>query len=303
MLMPTRAQHRRLFLVAAPLLLIAALVPASLPLSVQIAAVALLVAVLGLPHGALDPFMARRNGLPAGLKPLLAFVALYTLIALAAFGAWVAMPVTVFVLFLAVSIWHFSDDWRPDLPRWLQILSAAAVVMLPCLFYTERTGALFALLTSAEAGPAIAGWIAWAAPALLAVLNLALATLAVREEASWSSVAEVMLLQALGAAFSPLPFFIIYYCGIHSARHMIHCLHGLERNALRQAGRDLTLYTAAAIAGIAALWGLFGGMDVDTGLMRMTFIGLFCLTIPHTLLMGWVGEYNQLENEKMMLMN
>ncbi|MEN9620973.1 MAG: hypothetical protein RL499_1166 [Actinomycetota bacterium] len=77
-------------------------------------------------------------------------------------------------------------------------------------------------------------------------------------------------------------FFIVYFCALHRARHLREGFreeHGL--------GRRLTLlvvaaYTLAPLALAAAfLVGTAGTAALDEQLLRVVFIGLAALTVPH----------------------
>jgi Brp/Blh family beta-carotene 15,15'-monooxygenase len=77
-------------------------------------------------------------------------------------------------------------------------------------------------------------------------------------------------------------FFIVYFCGLHSVRHL--------REGFREEhghGRRLTLLIVAAytlapllMAGVF-LWATAGTASLDDQLLRVVFIGLAALTVPH----------------------
>ena len=93
---------------------------------------------------------------------------------------------------------------------------------------------------------------------------------------------ELLGAAALALLAPPLMFFIVYFCALHSARHL--------REGFREEhghGRRLTLlvvaaYTLAPLALAAAfLVGTAGTAALDEQLLRVVFIGLAALTVPH----------------------
>ena len=108
------AQHRILFAAIVPALLVIFLLLHP-PLIWQIIALGPLVALLGLPHGALDHRVA------SALWPLVKrrdhamFVAAYIGLAIAVLALWIVVPSIALAAFLIYSALHFSDDWRADL--------------------------------------------------------------------------------------------------------------------------------------------------------------------------------------------
>ncbi len=75
----------------------------------QVVVLAIAVVVLGLPHGALDPWIARQHGL---MRSEAAFQGQYLGLALLVIATWWALPGISLLLFLAFSAWHFGQDWR-----------------------------------------------------------------------------------------------------------------------------------------------------------------------------------------------
>jgi Brp/Blh family beta-carotene 15,15'-monooxygenase len=73
---------------------------------------ALGVIFLGLPHGALDFAVAKSLNLVTSITSAFRFITIYTAIASLSITFWIWMPDISLVLFLCVSVFHFSSDWR-----------------------------------------------------------------------------------------------------------------------------------------------------------------------------------------------
>jgi Brp/Blh family beta-carotene 15,15'-monooxygenase len=248
------------------------------PLVVQIAAIAILAAVLGMPHGALDPLIARRLGLWRTPLTFAAFNLAYVGVAAAVVALWLVAPVPSLIAFLLISAAHFGSDWNRERPLALRLLTGAALLSLPSLRDQDAVADLYITLAGDGAG-AVAAAQAALGPVLL--VGLAVAAVIAARRAPHEAF-ELLGAAALALLAPPLMFFIVYFCALHSARHL--------REGFREEnghGRRLTLlvvaaYTLAPLALAAAfLVGTAGTAALDEQLLRVVFIGLAALTVPH----------------------
>lgn len=234
-----------------------------------------LVVVAGLPHGALDPLVARRAGLVDGPASSASYLGAYVVVAGVAAGLWLAFPEAGLVTFLMMSGWHFAGDWG-DLDRATRGLGGAFVIAGPVLFHPDEVAELFgALSTDGFATGLVETMRPVAVVAALALTALALRDVVRRRLRAVELVALVVAAWAL----PPLLFFVAYFCGLHSPRHIAEVLRGLAvrgRAALR-VGAAFTLLTVVAVAP-AALW-LDGSVSDRT--VQIVFVALGALTVPH----------------------
>ena len=96
-------------------------------------------------------------------------------------------------------------------------------------------------------------------------------------------------------SFNPLIAFTIYFCFLHSIRHSASLIAELEinLNSFIKKALPLTILTACFfLIGLYVLTG-FQGIDIDSSIITVIFIGLASLTFPHILL-----EYLIEKNEK-----
>jgi Brp/Blh family beta-carotene 15,15'-monooxygenase len=278
---------------------VAGALAAPIGLGWQLALAGAAVALLGLPHGAVDHVFARR-----ALEPRLGriwpvpFAAAYLALAGAVVALWLAAPAVALAGFLALSVWHFGEEdaaLAPILPDGGAAPEAVArgllPILLPVAFRPEETGLLFAWLLfgpSAEAvGGALAAARAATLPAALAlVAGLGLAAAARRR---WPALAETGLLAAAFAALPPLPAFAVYFCIWHAPRHTLRVVADLHPGRLADGlaafARDALALTLAALALAAAAWWAAGGPSaLGETAVRVLFIGLAALTVPHAAL-------------------
>ncbi len=240
-----------------------------------------LVAVLGVPHGALDPLLARETGVWTDRPGLARYLTAYIALALAVLVAWKAAPTHSLVLFLALSAWHFGGDWADRLRVWRRLACGVGVVTLPILTHADEVTRLFALLVPAADAVVLTAWLGVVAPvALVAMLLTATAFRKVDPRMS----AELLAVVALAVALEPVTYFTTYFCALHSPRHLLRSaprLSGVAPSTKVLTTVALTLLTVGIGAGV-----LFAiePTQLDAAVLRVVFIGLFALTVPHMLL-------------------
>lgn len=252
-----------------------------------------LIVVLGVPHGALDPLFA------AVLLPLhsrvawLGFIVVYLLLAAAVVMLWWALPTVFLVLFLAVSVLHFSGDLLTGAHPLARFVYGTSVISLPAALHAAEMLRLFSQLVGAAAArPVVAALelIAW--PCLLVLLLLCVFSLRQRVGRDvWRSL-EIFALGSLLWVATPLLGFAIYFCAMHSARHI---LRTQQFSGLKMA--RLMLVAALpllALLGATTLgWRLLPDSPVDERMLQYLFVGLAALTLPHMVLVervrlaGW----------------
>lgn len=282
------AQHRPLFesllFPIGAVLTIAALSLATgtIPQGMQIAALLGLVIVLGLPHGALDPWIAESSGLIDGRLQTVVFNGIYLAIAAAVVAAWWWAPGLTLLGFLIISAWHFSEDWRGELPSWARVPSGALLLLMPIGFHTETVAELFALL-SGEAGAAVAHGLALP-PALLASGMLMLSGVAILRQQRWAAL-ELLALLILAWIAPPLVYFAVYFCLQHSPRHLLGHFREAGSAQTRRLMVMTVIYTLGSVLVLVPLVWLWSDQPLESLLMRLIFIGLAALTVPHMILM------------------
>ena len=255
-----------------------ALFDPSLP--AQVLLLAPLVAILGLPHGALDlPIAEALWPLETRARQAM-FAALYLGLSGAVVAVWLLLPGFALLAFLAYSMLHFSEDWAADLPA-LRWSGGLATVGAPALLHHGEVEAIFAML--APGGAALAADAAALAGGVgLALLVLAILTSA---RARGSASLELAVLWTSAAVLPPLMYFAVYFCALHSIRHFTTTMHAVP-NGRRALGVAVLLSVLTTLAALLA-WrqGMTGPVaDTTEQGIRVIFIGLAALTVPHMIL-------------------
>ncbi|MBG6212874.1 MAG: Brp/Blh family beta-carotene 15,15'-dioxygenase [Cryobacterium sp.] len=250
--------------------------------TVQVVLLGVLVGVLGLPHGALDPLIARRVGLWRTPLGFAGFNAAYILVVVGVVLLWLVAPVASLVVFLLVSALHFGSDWNADRALWLRFLAGFGLLSVPALSHPEQVSAAYVVLAG-DGGAMVARVQEWLGPLALAGLLLA-ALVALRHRAHES--VEIVLATVLALATEPLVFFLLYFCALHSFRHLKAGFHA-ERGGGRLPALMVVVYTVVPLLVVGVLLVSLGtGGAMSEQILQVVFIGLAALTVPHMIVVA-----------------
>lgn len=271
-------------------LVVAALrVPEVAPPGLELGLLVAAIALVGVPHGALDVAYAARLFELRSPARWLTFVFGYLGLAGIVILLWWAIPLLTLVGFLLVSAYHFGGDLAPGTGALLRVFHGATPLVLPAVFHSAELVPLFGALVPASSAELLVGYLGVLAPLLLVLLALGLLHLVTtaqrgaRVRAALPVGIEVATTAALALLADPLIAFTVYFCGLHSIRHLARTgrLFSLSRSRmLALAGPPMV--GTLLLAGFA-----FVAVDpesVDVGLLQVTFVGLAGLTVPHMLL-------------------
>ena len=241
-----------------------------------------LVLLLGMPHGAFDVVIARQLFSVADSKGWALFWLGYVGLSAAVVGLWALAPAVFLCAFLIVSALHFGSDPVAGSSRVTRVLYGGAVIVLPALAHGAELQRLLALV----AGPASAALVV---PALskLAAPWLAATMLACVLQARTSRLAacESAALAMLALVAPPLAAFTVYFCAMHSPRHIMRTLASLQAAEARRALMQALWPTLAVLAVAASVGFLASDLPVETRVVQLVFVGLAALTLPHVVLL------------------
>ena len=276
---PVLHLQRMVFFVAAFACLALELSNFRIPSSLLVATLAILVVFLGLPHGSLDPLVAWKAGMWRDVRGLFVFLALYLVLAGASIVLWISFPLVALILFLGYSAWHFAGDWRASLPLVPRLAAGLVIVSGPALFHAELVASYFTILTQNAAGSMAFVRVLSLVSIPAAVLVFGTALRLVQRNPAFAGELAVLVTCAL--LLPPLVFFILYFCGLHSPRHLMETVKGLNKTAVISVGVGVTFLTVVGGWGVLVM---LPSASLDERLLQIIFIGLAALTVPHMLL-------------------
>ncbi len=265
---------------------------------------AVLVAGLGLPHGAADHRFLRPRLEPLfGPAWLPLFLAGYLLAAAVMVGGWFLAPAATIGGFFLASAWHFGQEeprfavgprsWRPL----LRFARGGLVIWTPLVMQTDQVVGILAVATPGGLGPDVqrfAGPLAAFSALMMGVaavgwfleLRVALGRRGRTQRVLLGDVLLVASLVALLAIANPLVGFLVYFCGWHSVRGLRKLRRELGERWIRLAA-SLAPMTLGAVGLIAlATFGVLRTTGWNETLIRATFVGLSAVAVPHLVVHG-----------------
>ncbi|NNF56928.1 MAG: beta-carotene 15,15'-dioxygenase, Brp/Blh family [Rhodothermaceae bacterium] len=274
------------------------------------------IVVLGLPHGAVDPwvpFRMRGQSLTAGR--LTVFCTLYLAVASLVMGLWWLAPVAAAIGFILLTWAHWGQGdvfvlralgWDGHLGSRVHLALAGVVRgALPMLVplaaqpeaYAEVLRGLVALFEPDQA-QVVAAAASGAAGRVTVGLALLIGGYAVwsarsaQQRGAWRTfgldLGETAALLVFFAVLPPLWSVGIYFCLWHALRHLARLEPAVA------AGRPLRLGAMAvpATVGALALFVLLGWMLVrepgTSAWLAVYLVGIAALTVPHVLVVTWM---------------
>jgi Brp/Blh family beta-carotene 15,15'-monooxygenase len=266
----------------------------SIPNWISTAAVVTVIAVLGIPHGAVDHLVVEEIDGRHDRGSRARFVVAYVL-AMAVVGlVWLAVPPLALVLFLALSVHHFgqSDLAYLHLPEPSQLAiqwsRGLFLVGLPLVAHITAVAPVVERLGGGD--PASWPWLAdlwWLWVAVL-VIQHAVVGVSIAPQVRDRSVIgrEIIALAALTLLFltaDPLIGFAVYFGLWHSLAHLrvLTDLLGSEPHPMRSIARLAAPLAATSLAALAAVGvgaAFVGRPDL---LVPVTLVFVSMLTLPH----------------------
>jgi Brp/Blh family beta-carotene 15,15'-monooxygenase len=269
-----------IFLIATAVLVAAALLGHRLDPRATLVVLVAGVVVLGLPHGALDPMVARMALKDRGRFNGIMFYTIYVSVVLAYAMLWLGFPTAGLSGFLLVSTYHFGSDWYPRGSTLTRCAYGLTLVTLPAMLHGSDVVPVFALLGTAHAQALVDVSRALAPIGLIAAGVGAI----LQFKRSRRDLVEFSTI-VLGAIFlEPLVFFTCYFCLLHSPRHLLETARGLGIGNLKTiAVKSLPVLIATLALG-SVLYLCLPAIPMTERIIMVVFIGLAALTMPHMLL-------------------
>ena len=238
------------------------------------------IVLLGVPHGSLDVLFALRAYELNSLATWVVFLVAYLLVAIVIILLWLLLPIWFFIGFLIFSALHFSDDLNTPNHMLIKLSYGAAVICLPSIVHGEALVGLYAIFVDASVAQRIVAISQLLNYPILLLMGIMLFNrqIKIREKLDAYAVLAIMTL------LPPVLAFAVYFCLMHSARHLIrsHAFFGKLNPPLFIIA--LVLPTLAVIIMACSVWVFTKTRTFELDLIRIVFIGLAALTFPH----AWV---------------
>jgi Brp/Blh family beta-carotene 15,15'-monooxygenase len=269
-----------------------------------------LIATLGVSHGAYDHLKGKKILKILKIKNILIFYFLYISLALLIIFLWIYINIFMLIIFLIVTSFHFGKEdsnayliIKKKLTSLLYLIKGSLIIFAPLLFHITDTIEIFRslYLTDTKFINIIIFFSDNYIFLTLVILSLICNFLIFNNYIlGTGAFTESLIILLINFLFSPLVAFTIYFCFIHSIRHIISLIleyekedfylsKGLKKFCIR--AWPLTLLTAVLF--MVSVYFLTNYYVLNDAILKVIFIGLASLTFPHILL-----EYLLEKNEK-----
>ena len=269
-----------------------------------------LILIIGVSHGSLDHLKGKKLLKIFQFDNIFIFYLIYILLATSIIFFWISFPTISLLIFLAVASFHFGKEdtqflieEKTFLNQSLFFLKGFLIILAPLFFHFDETISIFKLLL-------VQNEIFYSSLSVIEnnkILNIGITLSTISSIFLFIKKFEIkkfiiffdyFSIIILNYIFTPLIAFTIYFCFLHSIRHIISLTFELDQKNLKNGfsifiKKAIPLTTLTASFCLIGLYFLKNNYDFDSAILKLIFIGLASLTFPHILL-----EYLIEKNEK-----
>ena len=240
-----------------------------------------LIVLFGVPHGALDVLFARQTYGLTNYTSWLKFLVAYVAAAIAIVLTWVIIPNVFFIIFLMLSLIHFSDDLNIRGINLTKMTYAASIIVMPSLFYSAELINFYSMIIDFHVAKSLVHLCQF----LIYPIALMLIIQFLSKKIELRTKIEIFSVVLIMSVITPVVAFALYFCFMHSARHVIRSVFFLNEFTKRTFLIALIVPTISVII-IGTIIGMITfTQSIETDLIRIIFIGLAALTVPHAWLL------------------
>ena len=251
-----------------------------------------LVSFIGIPHGSFDGAVAALLGYQSK-KKFLAFIFWYTIISIAVVFFWIWFPLTALFLFLIMSIIHFGlCDWsflKINQFKWVVTLTHGINIIFGIIFFhTSESFQIFTFLSN-DSFIYFEQYLI-VIYFLFGILFLVYCYLSINlKKLRWGTLEMIFILFII-SQLDPLTGFAIYFCFIHTTKHVYAILQNTNKYLKN---KKFVFATTAAftiitwVGGCIAIIYLYNNFTFSESFIKTIFVGLAALTLPHMTLIDF----------------
>ncbi len=247
---------------------------------------------LGFPHGALDIFLIQDLG--HSPQAILAIVCVYLLAILAMVFFWILFPNGALLFFIAYSCFHFaqSDLSREESGSLFLIVEFLARLLAPFFipfgFHPERSLNLARQVQDTaflNAASPLFQPLALLAVVLSSMIFIRGLSKRRMPESEWQVMTvEPLIVCILFLVLDPLYSLSIYFCFIHSVKHLVNFLN----SSVAVSGKKILPVLILPIVAVVMLPVFFdrGFSRIEDSLFKWSILILSSLALPHAILIS-----------------
>ncbi len=266
-----------------------------------------LIISIGISHGAMDNFKANKLLKIYKIKNKTIFFIIYILISVFIILIWNLYTSFTLVFFLLVASYHFGredtaflHDGNSNLDQFLYLIKGSLIVFSPLFFHFDETLKIFEILFLNKKSLILLENEHWIINVCISLSILGYLYFVYQNKFKDFEILflDMLSILILNYIFTPLIAFTIYFCFLHSIRHIISISCELDSTSFLNGvkifiKKALPLTIVTAILYLFAIFFLSNSYALNDVIIKVIFIGLASLTFPHILL-----EYLIETNEK-----
>ena len=266
-----------------------------------------LILSIGISHGALDNYKANKLLSIYKIKNKSIFFIIYIVISATIILIWNLYSSYTLIAFLIVASYHFGREdtsflyqKHSNIDQALYLIKGSLIIFAPLFFHFDETLKIFETLMLSNNFIIFLQDEHWLINVSLFLSILGYFYFIFRNKLQDFEILllDMLSIIILNFVFSPLIAFTLYFCFLHSIRHIISISHELNKNDFLK-GVKVFIRKALPLTIITAILYLFATLflskffSLNDVIIKVIFIGLASLTFPHILL-----EYLLEINEK-----
>ena len=262
-----------------------------------------LILSVGISHGAMDNYKANKI-----LKiNKIIFYLIYALISLLVIIFWFFFASLTLLVFLLVASYHFGREdtsflniRNSNFDQLFYLIKGSLIIFAPLFFHIDETLKIFEVLLINDEVLFFIKDQHWIVNICLGLGILGYLYFIFKKRFKDFEILflDIISILILNFIFSPLIAFTIYFCFLHSIRHIISISYELDPGSFLDGvkafiKKALPLTIVTAVLYLLAIVFLSNSYGLNDSIIKVIFIGLASLTFPHILL-----EYLIEKNEK-----
>ena len=269
-----------------------------------------LILTIGVSHGAYDNIKGKSLLKSYNINHIYIFYLSYILFGTIVILSWIVAPTISLLIFLIIASFHFGKEDSQFLIKKSSIINSILffskgflIVAAPLYFnFVETINIFKLLLVENENFYEYLDWIE-TKNVLIIIIGISLLANILLIIQNFRIINIVLLLDftsiiILNYFLTPLVAFTLYFCFLHSIRHIVSIANELNNENFYHGIKEfikkaLPLSIVTAILFIFSLIIAYNYYEINDAILKIIFIGLASLTFPHILL-----EYLLEKNEK-----
>jgi len=268
-----------------------------------------LILSVGISHGALDNYKANKILKIYNIDNKLVFYFSYISTSILIILSWIFFSLITLLAFLLIASYHFGREdtsflikKNSSFDQLIYLVKGSLIIFSPLFFHTDETLKIFETLLINNNFLIFIKNEHWVINVCLILNFLGYLYFVFRNNFDNFQILflDLLLILLINFAFSPLLAFTIYFCFLHSIRHIISIVLELDQanfsNGIKLfIKKALPLTIITAILYLLAVFFIANFYGFNTAIMQVIFIGLASLTFPHILL-EYLIEKNETKN-------